>query len=434
MGQSHTQPPWPRALPRPVLDSTPPFPKAASTSHQPSAGEAGTRRGRPARHGAGVGTAGPWKLWQGLWSTRSWCSGTQAWGLTRRRRKRRRRHQSWSLPIPGGPRTLWGESRRGLGTRHLRPEAGKSLPLEVPRWGRRTDTPMLGSAPGTFWVNGERSRAAAPDLQVSTNQSEVPSQLLCQRPHPHPGAGGTCWAGWSLATPGWALLLKPASPPPASLLPSSALPLQPPPPPDSSLAVVLPQAPSNPPVSSTLCQEALLLGRRVLLSQGRPDLLGNIPWVLSGLLVVPLPQPRLRTPLWAGARLAGCPGPGPAWLPPCCCLPSASLWPRGNSTPAVILQEAWARQPPGPAGIPTTLACTTMAPSSALQVRAGSCSGEGGPGALGPGRSPRQSLPCRSHVLPPGPGAARRRGQRRGRGSGSSSVSGGGPPSRHRAR
>lgn len=276
-------------------------------------------------------------------------------------------------------------------------------------------------------------------LQPQTSRSppiSPRSQASCSVKGPTPTPAQEAPAGQAGA---WLHLAGPcSSSQPAHPRPPSC-PAQPclsslPPPPDSSLAVVLPQAPSNPPVSSTLCQEALLLGRRVLLSQGRPDLLGNIPWVLSGLLVVPLPQPRLRTPLWAGARLAGCPGPGPAWLPPCCCLPSASLWPRGNSTPAVILQEAWARQPPGPAGIPTTLACTTMAPSSALQVRAGSCSGEGGPGALGPGRSPRQSLPCRSHVLPPGPGAARRRGQRRGRGSGSSSVSGGGPPSRHRAR
>lgn len=126
--------------------------------HLPPAkrGEAGTRRGRPARCGAGVGAVGPWKLRRGLCCTKSCCSGTQAWGPTRGRRNRRRRHQSWPLPIPGGPRTLWGESRRGLGTRHLRSEAGEPLPLEAPRWGRRTDTPMLGSAPGTFWVNGEK--------------------------------------------------------------------------------------------------------------------------------------------------------------------------------------------------------------------------------------------------------------------------------------
>lgn len=37
---------------------TPPFPKAASTSHQPSAGEAGTQLGRPAGGSAGVAAAG----------------------------------------------------------------------------------------------------------------------------------------------------------------------------------------------------------------------------------------------------------------------------------------------------------------------------------------------------------------------------------------
>ncbi|XP_014688111.2 glutathione hydrolase 6 [Equus asinus] len=40
MGQAHRQPPWPSVLPRPVLDSTPPFPKAASTSHPPGSGRA----------------------------------------------------------------------------------------------------------------------------------------------------------------------------------------------------------------------------------------------------------------------------------------------------------------------------------------------------------------------------------------------------------
>ncbi|XP_034503067.1 glutathione hydrolase 6 isoform X3 [Ailuropoda melanoleuca] len=77
--------------------------------HLPPAkrGEAGTRRGRPARCGAGVGAVGPWKLRRGLCCTKSCCSGTQAWGPTRGRRNRRRRHQSWPLPIPGGPRTLW---------------------------------------------------------------------------------------------------------------------------------------------------------------------------------------------------------------------------------------------------------------------------------------------------------------------------------------
>lgn len=36
MGRVHTQPPWPCALPRPVLDSTPPFPRAPPPpTHQP---------------------------------------------------------------------------------------------------------------------------------------------------------------------------------------------------------------------------------------------------------------------------------------------------------------------------------------------------------------------------------------------------------------
>lgn len=32
MGQAHLQPPWPHDLPKPVLDSTPPLPKAVSTT------------------------------------------------------------------------------------------------------------------------------------------------------------------------------------------------------------------------------------------------------------------------------------------------------------------------------------------------------------------------------------------------------------------
>lgn len=38
-GTGSHAPPWPHALPRPVLDSTPPFPKASSTSQEPSPGE-----------------------------------------------------------------------------------------------------------------------------------------------------------------------------------------------------------------------------------------------------------------------------------------------------------------------------------------------------------------------------------------------------------
>lgn len=39
---------------------------------------------------------------------------------------------------PGGPRTLLGESGRGMGTQELRPEAGKSLPLGHLRGGQTT--------------------------------------------------------------------------------------------------------------------------------------------------------------------------------------------------------------------------------------------------------------------------------------------------------
>lgn len=54
---------------------------------------------------------------------------------------------------PGGPRTLLGESGRGMGTQELRPEAGKSLPLGHLSGG--PNNPELGSALGTFWLNRE---------------------------------------------------------------------------------------------------------------------------------------------------------------------------------------------------------------------------------------------------------------------------------------
>lgn len=152
--------------------------------------------------------------------------------------------------------------------------------------------------------------------------SSQPCRLLCQRlPAPTPWCTRHLLGSLVLATPGRALLLKPAKPP--SGVPPDRLdpPLQPP-----LQRLSFPQALSHLCVSRhavTSARRPFLLGKLTLLLQARPNLLGIVCWVLG----CPPAWFWLGTSLSTGTRLAVCPGPGPSWWPPCCWWPSASPWP-----------------------------------------------------------------------------------------------------------
>ena len=331
-----------------------------------------------------MASVGPWNPQQGPCCTDSCSSGIQAWSPGRRRRRRRRRPRSWSFLIPGGPRTPLGESGRGLGPRQLRPEAGKSLPLEPLRWGQVSDRPTPGSAPGSFWVNrggaelrpqtwppkGHLYEAGPASCSAKGSQPpllvHLPGRLDLGRtqlgPAPHP-AKPTCG-------------LPPASPTSSPGAPSLAV---------LGVPKLLPIAVSRPrPLPGGLSP-----WQNCSPHTSKTKFWGNVPWVLLGLLVALPPRSWLRTPLSAGTRPVGCPGPGPAWSRPCYSWPLASPWRSDSSTPAAALR------PLLPAGTPTTPACTTTGASSALQVRAGSRWGRGD----GPGSRSRDGRPLYGLLL-----------------------------------